>query len=44
SIGISHRKNAGQSLPKVLKAADKALYRAKKHGRDQVKFSKPSPP
>jgi diguanylate cyclase (GGDEF)-like protein len=40
SIGISHRKNGNQDLGDVLKAADKALYRAKKQGRDQVRYSK----
>ena len=39
SIGISHRKNSNQDLGEVLKAADKALYRAKKQGRDQVRYS-----
>ncbi len=39
SIGISHRKNSNQNLGEVLKAADKALYRAKKQGRDQVRYS-----
>jgi diguanylate cyclase (GGDEF)-like protein len=39
SIGISHRKNSTQDLGEVLKAADKALYRAKKQGRDQVRYS-----
>lgn len=40
SIGISHRKNSGQNLREVLKSADKALYRSKKQGRDQVRYSK----
>jgi diguanylate cyclase (GGDEF)-like protein len=40
SIGISHRKNTGQSLREVLKIADKALYRSKKQGRDQVRYSR----
>jgi diguanylate cyclase (GGDEF)-like protein len=39
SIGISHRKNGNQELGEVLKAADRALYRAKKQGRDQVRYS-----
>lgn len=39
SIGVSHRVQSGQRLGEVLKAADKALYRAKKQGRDQVRYS-----
>lgn len=39
SIGISHRKHSNQDLGEVLKAADKALYRAKKQGRDQIRYS-----
>jgi diguanylate cyclase (GGDEF)-like protein len=40
SIGISHRKNSNQNLRDVLKSADKALYRSKKQGRDQVRYSR----
>lgn len=40
SIGISHRKTGSQDLTMVLKSADKALYRSKKQGRDQVRFSR----
>ncbi len=42
TTGVSHRKNTVQSLPKILQAADKALYRAKKHGRNQIRSSKTS--
>jgi len=40
SIGISHRQEKAQTLQKVFRMADKALYRAKKEGRNQVKFSR----
>lgn len=40
SVGISHRKEKTQSLHKVFRMADKALYRAKKGGRNQVRFSR----
>ncbi len=39
SIGVSHREHTSKHLREVLKAADKALYRAKKQGRDQVRYS-----
>lgn len=42
SAGISHRKKASQGLVKVLKTADKALYRAKNKGRNQVRYSRVS--
>jgi diguanylate cyclase (GGDEF)-like protein len=38
SVGISHRETGSQDLSVVLKSADRALYRSKKHGRDQVRF------
>jgi diguanylate cyclase (GGDEF)-like protein len=40
SVGISHRQNSAQPLHRVFRAADKALYRAKKEGRNQVRFCK----
>ncbi len=40
SVGISHRYGKTQPLDSVFKMADKALYRAKKEGRNQVKFSR----
>lgn len=40
SVGISHRQNSAQTLHEVFRVADKALYRAKKEGRNQVRFSK----
>ncbi len=40
SIGISHRHGKSQPLQSVFRIADKALYRAKKEGRNQVRFSK----
>ncbi|MBA4387475.1 MAG: hypothetical protein C0404_05800 [Verrucomicrobia bacterium] len=39
SIGVAHSKNY-QFPQEVLQAADKALYRAKKDGRNCVKYSK----
>ncbi len=39
SIGISHRVSGSQTLPDILRTADKALYRAKKQGRNQIRFS-----
>ena len=36
SIGVAHRTSADQSPEDVLKAADQALYKAKKAGRNQV--------
>jgi diguanylate cyclase (GGDEF)-like protein len=40
SCGVAHRKELGQSIIDVIHAADKALYRAKKGGRNQVKSGK----
>jgi diguanylate cyclase (GGDEF)-like protein len=40
SVGISHRHGKTQPLQSVFRMADKALYRAKKEGRNQVKFSR----
>ncbi len=40
SAGISHRHGKTQPLHSVFRVADKALYRAKKEGRNQVRFSK----
>jgi diguanylate cyclase (GGDEF)-like protein len=40
SVGISHRQNCSLTLHKVFRIADKALYRAKNEGRNQVRFSK----
>jgi len=36
SIGVATYPEAGKSLDEVVKAADKALYRAKEKGRDIV--------
>jgi diguanylate cyclase (GGDEF)-like protein len=36
SCGISHRKCSTQRIMEVIQAADKALYRAKESGRNQV--------
>jgi diguanylate cyclase (GGDEF)-like protein len=36
SCGVAHRDNNSQSIMDVINAADKALYRAKKGGRNQV--------
>jgi diguanylate cyclase (GGDEF)-like protein len=40
SIGVSCREEPAQSIMDVIKAADKALYKAKEAGRNQVKTGK----
>lgn len=40
SCGISCREELGQPIIDVIQAADKALYKAKKEGRNQVRLSK----
>jgi diguanylate cyclase (GGDEF)-like protein len=40
SCGISCKEEPGQSIMEVIHAADKALYKAKEGGRNQVKMSK----
>ncbi len=40
SSGVSHREVVTQSIMDVIQAADKALYRAKKAGRNQTKTGK----
>jgi diguanylate cyclase (GGDEF)-like protein len=40
SIGVSCREEPRQSIVDVIKAADKALYKAKEGGRNQVKTGK----
>jgi diguanylate cyclase (GGDEF)-like protein len=40
SCGISHREALSQSIMEVISTADKALYRAKKGGRNKVKTGK----
>ncbi|MFP4417708.1 MAG: GGDEF domain-containing protein [Chitinivibrionales bacterium] len=42
SCGISQREERGQSIEKVIEYADKALYKAKKGGRNQVKAARVS--
>lgn len=42
SCGISHRDALSQNIMDVIYTADKALYRAKKGGRNQVKTGKTS--
>jgi len=40
SAGISHRRDKNQTLHEVFRIADRALYRAKKDGRDRIKYSR----
>jgi diguanylate cyclase (GGDEF)-like protein len=40
SIGLSCREEQEQSITEVIKAADKALYRAKEAGRNRLKIGK----
>lgn len=42
SIGVSHRESYEQPIAEVIQAADKALYAAKKGGRNQVRTQKSS--
>jgi diguanylate cyclase (GGDEF) domain len=44
SCGISCREEPGQSIMDVIHAADKALYKAKEGGRNQVKTAKTATP
>ncbi len=44
SCGVSHRTDKAQSIIDVIHAADKALYRAKQGGRNQVRTGKTSMP
>ncbi len=40
SCGVSHREIESQSVADIIEAADKALYKAKHGGRNQVKIGK----
>jgi diguanylate cyclase (GGDEF)-like protein len=40
SAGISHRASRAQTLAEVVSAADRALYKAKEGGRNQIKVGK----
>jgi diguanylate cyclase (GGDEF)-like protein len=44
SIGIASFPQHGDSLPTVVAAADRALYRAKEAGRDRLGFPEGPPP
>jgi diguanylate cyclase (GGDEF)-like protein len=43
SIGIASQKNSIESLEKLIERADKALYQAKKSGKNRCKVFQPAP-